>query len=184
MEQRTAPCAALPGGVAVAVSLVLAALPSAGHASFLPPELLATAADYIAVFVLLVVPVGVLWLFWLIHILPEKIAEKRHHPQKDAIKTLCLLSLAFGGMLWPFAWLWAYSKPVAYRLAYGTEKHEDYFEEMAHKMGKGELLENEIAHLRHELDAMAAGGSLPPKLRALREELDALPAAEAQEGGR
>jgi hypothetical protein len=25
-------------------------------------------------------------------------------------------------MLWPFAWLWAYSKPVMYKLAYGTDR--------------------------------------------------------------
>lgn len=60
--------------------------------------------------------------FWLLHILPEKIAERKHHPQADAIKTLCLLSLFFGGLLWPLAWLWAYSKPVLYKMAYGTDK--------------------------------------------------------------
>ena len=40
-------------------------------------------------------------LFWMVHVLPEKIAHKRHHPQFEAIKTLCLLSLVFGGLLWP-----------------------------------------------------------------------------------
>ena len=40
---------------------------------------------------------------------------------------------------------------------------------------KGELLEHELAHLREELDAMAAKGTLPPKLKLLRKEL-----AEAQ----
>jgi len=54
-------------------------------------------------------------------------AEKHHHPQKHAINLLCLLSLVFGGLLWPLAWLWAFTKPVAYKLAYGTDKHDDYF---------------------------------------------------------
>jgi hypothetical protein len=27
-------------------------------------------------------------------------------------------------MLWPIAWLWAYSKPVLYKMAYGTDVHE------------------------------------------------------------
>jgi hypothetical protein len=112
--------------------------------------------------------------FWLVHILPEKIAEKRHHPQKDAITTLCLLSLAFGGMLWPIAWLWAYTRPVGYRMAYGTDKHEDYFEEMAVKARAGGLLHEELSHLREELDSMAARGTLPPALRGLRAELDGL----------
>jgi hypothetical protein len=35
-----------------------------------------------------------------------------------------LLSLVFGGLLWPIAWLWAYSKPVLYKLAYGTDTVE------------------------------------------------------------
>jgi len=60
--------------------------------------------------------------FWLVHILPEKVAEKRMHPQAKAIQCLCLLSLVFGGLLWPLAWLWAYSKPVFYKMAYGTDK--------------------------------------------------------------
>jgi CBS domain containing-hemolysin-like protein len=97
-----------------------------------------TAADVLAVFVIIAVPIGGIYLFWKVHILPEIVAEKRHHPQKDAIKTLCILSLFFGGLLWPLAWLWAYSRPVMYKLAYGTDKHEDYFKEQAeHKETSG-----------------------------------------------
>jgi len=123
---------------------------------------------------MVVVPIGAIVLFWLIHVLPEKIAHKRHHPQRDAIKALCLMSLAFGGLLWPLAWLWAYTRPTAYKLAYGTEKHEDYYAEMGDKAKAGGLVGHEIAHLRDELDAMAAKGHLNPELRKLREELDAL----------
>ena len=90
----------------------------------LPPELVDTVADYMAIFVLLFVPGLLIYVFWMIHILPEKIAERRGHPQADAIKTLCLLSLVFGGMLWPLAWLWAFIKPVGYRAAYGTDRIE------------------------------------------------------------
>ena len=111
------------------------------------------------------VPIVGIVLFWLVHVMPEKIAHKRHHPQRDAIHTLCLLSLAFGGLLWPIAWLWAYTKPVAYRIGYGTEKHEDYYHEMGDKAHAGELLEHELAHLREELDAMAAKGTLSAKLQ-------------------
>ena len=84
-------------------------------------------ASGLAIFVLILTPVGGIVLFWLVHILPEKVAEKRQHPQKEAIKVLCLLSLAFGGMLWPIAWLWAYSKPVLHQLAYGRDKHDDHY---------------------------------------------------------
>jgi hypothetical protein len=85
-------------------------------------EFVDTLAGYIAIFVLVFVPALLIYLFWMIHILPEKIAERRGHPQADAIKTLCLLSLVFGGLLWPFAWLWAYSKPVFHQMAYGTDR--------------------------------------------------------------
>jgi hypothetical protein len=89
-----------------------------------------TAADIIAIFVILVVPIGAIALFWMVHVLPEKIAERRHHPQQEAIKVLCLLSLVFGGLLWPLAWLWAYSKPVLHKLAYGTDKHDTFYTEV------------------------------------------------------
>ncbi len=92
----------------------------------LPPEIVDTVADYMAIFVLLFVPGLLIYVFWMVHILPEKIAERRGHPQADAIKTLCLLSLAFGGLLWPIAWLWGYSKPVLYKMAYGTDRVDHY----------------------------------------------------------
>jgi hypothetical protein len=85
-------------------------------------EFVDTIANYLAIFVLFFVPALLIYLFWIVHILPEKIAERRDHPQLDAIKTLCLLSLVFGGLLWPIAWLWAYSKPVFYKMAYGTDR--------------------------------------------------------------
>jgi hypothetical protein len=92
--------------------------------SVLEGEALDTLANIIAWAVLILVPVIGIAVFWLVHILPEKIAEKKHHPQSKAIQTLCLLSLVFGGLLWPLAWLWAYSKPVFYKMAYGTDVDE------------------------------------------------------------
>jgi hypothetical protein len=168
---------------------VRAALPVAGlglpfcaHASFLPPEMMDSAAMGLAWFILIVVPIAAIVLFWLVHILPEKIAHKRHHPQRDAIQTLCLLSLVFGGLLWPIAWLWAYTKPAGYRLAYGTEKHEDYFHEQGEKALAGELSEDEIGHLREELDAIAAKGGLSADLKQLRRNLQSAPARPAASG--
>ena len=162
---------------AIALAPLGALFSSPAVASFLSGDALDTMADWIAIIVLIVVPVGALVVFWLVHILPEKVAEKRHHPQKDAITCLCLLSLVFGGLLWPIAWLWAYSRPVGYKLAYGTEKHEDFFVEMSDRAKAGELVSHEIEHLRDELDSMAARGTLPPHLRKLRKELDLLHAS-------
>ena len=93
-------------------------------------EMVDKVADWLAIFVLFFVPALLIYLFWMVHILPEKIAEQRHHPQADAIKTLCLLSLVFGGLLWPIAWLWAYSKPVFHKMAYGTDRAEHPAEEV------------------------------------------------------
>ena len=147
----------------------LAAEPA--RASLFAGEALDKVADVLAVVVLIIVPVVVIVVFWMVHVLPERFAEKRHHPQTAAIQTLCLLSLVFGGLLWPIAWLWAFTKPVAYRVAYGTDKREEWHEEMGEKAKAGELLHDELEHLRSELDAMAARGALPANLRQLRADL-------------
>jgi len=167
---------------AAALALAGLAFPPGVHASFLPPEMMDTAAMGLAWFVIVLVPIGGIVLFWMVHVLPEKIAHKRHHPQRDAIQVLCLLSLVFGGLLWPIAWLWAYVKPVTYKMAYGTDKHEDYFHELGERARAGELPEHELAHLREELDAMGAKGTLTAELRALRRNLVAAPPAPAASG--
>ncbi len=172
MKHRTASHAAPPSSLSAAVFLTLAFLPAVARASFLPPELMDSAAMGLAWFVIIFVPIGGILLFWMVHVLPEKIAHKRHHPQTDAIKTLCLLSLVFGGLLWPIAWLWAYVKPVGYRLAYGTEKHDDYFHHMGEKAMAGELDQFELDYLREELDVMGDKGSLSAELKNLRRNLD------------
>jgi CBS domain containing-hemolysin-like protein len=157
---------------ALLAALLGASLPA--RAAFLSGEALDTAADVMAWVVIILVPIVAIVVFWLVHILPEKIAEHRHHPQQQAIKTLCLLSLVFGGMLWPIAWLWAYTRPVMYRMAYGTEKHETYFEEQAAKARAGASTTDEIRQLREELEAMQARGQLPAALKDLLSELESL----------
>ena len=154
---------------------------SGAHASFLPPEVMDVAADWLALFILIVMPIVAIVIFWLVHILPEKIAENRHHPQKTAINTLCLLSLVFGGMLWPIAWLWAYSRPVAFRLAYGTDKHEDYFREMAAEARAGKLTREEVLRLKAELDDIEHRRILTSDLKAVRNELAAALAAQPEQ---
>jgi hypothetical protein len=170
----------------ITLAVVLTLLSPAAHASFLSGDTLDAVAKWLALFIIFCVPVGGIYLFWIIHILPEKIAEKRHHPQKDAIKTLCLLSLLFGGMLWPFAWLWAYTKPVTYKLAYGTEKHTDYYLEAGEKAMKKEMTLEEIRALREELDQLAARGHITAELQQVRDQLVASEVAllAAAEGAR
>lgn len=131
------------------------------------------AASFLAWFIIIVMPIGGIVLFWLVHVLPEKIAEKRQHPQKDAIHVLCLLSLVFGGLLWPLAWLWAYSKPVLHKLAYGRDKHDDHYLEIAAKEASGEqlTLQEELARLRHDLEALEQRGELSGDTEGIRDRL-------------
>ena len=156
-------CAVLLGG------LWLLGLPSTAHASLLSPEAEDAMATYIAIFALTFVPVALIALFWMVHVLPEKIAHKRHHPQFEAIKTLCLLSLVFGGLLWPIAWLWAYTKPVGYKLAYGTDKHPDYFKE--HGLPEPD---SPTADLRMRIAGLEERGVSAHELEAIRSDLAAI----------
>jgi hypothetical protein len=96
------------------------------HASMFQGETLDAIANGISWAVLIIGPIIGIAVFWMVHILPEKIAEKKKHPQAKAIQCVCLLSLAFGGLLWPFAWLWTYTKPVLYKAAYGTDVDESH----------------------------------------------------------
>ncbi len=157
--------------IALLAAAATLAAPATAHASLMSPELEDKMATYIAIFALTFVPVALIVVFWMVHVLPEKIAHKRHHPQLEAIKTLCLLSLVFGGLLWPFAWLWAYSKPVGYKLAYGTDKHPDYFKE--HNLTPPESPAEDI---RQRVAALEASGFPSSELDAIRTDLAALEA--------
>jgi CBS domain containing-hemolysin-like protein len=145
------------------------------QAAFLSGEALDKAASVVALIVIFLVPIILIVLFWLVHVLPEKIAHKNHHPQRDAIHCLCLLSLFFGGLLWPLAWLWAYTKPVLHKMAYGTDKHDDYFKALAEKAPEFEQdLQADVAKLRGELDRLVSRGTAPPELEDIRDRLATL----------
>jgi hypothetical protein len=136
--------------------LLLAILPTSAWA--MPDGLAESVADVFVWIVILVVPLGAIYLFWKVHILPEIIAEKNHHPQKGAIQVLCLLSLFFGGLLWPIAWLWAFTKPTNYKMAYGTDKHDDYFlkpdGEHSDKPMDLAIVDDELLLLKEKMDGL------------------------------
>jgi len=134
----------------VAILLGMALAPVHAHASIFHGETLDKVADVMTWVVLIVAPVVGIVVFLLVHILPEKVAEKRQHPQAGAIQCLCLLSLVFGGLLWPIAWLWAYSKPVLYKLAYGTDKVAHGHEDAAHPAPDQDKAE-EVQQLRKRI---------------------------------
>ena len=156
--------------VAIGLSVALLLWPSTADASFLSEEAEDKLATFLAIFILFVVPCVLIVLFWMVHIIPEKIAHKRHHPQFEAIRTLCLLSLVFGGLLWPLAWIWAYSRPVFYKQAYGTDKLPHGQEEAGHAP---ETVEPEVTSLRERL-ARLEGRVPASELGTLRADLEKL----------
>ena len=161
--------AALRWAVGLLTCALLLLLPGEARASLLSPELEDKLATILALVVIFLVPVVLIVLFWMVHILPERIAHKRHHPQFEAIRTLCLLSLVFGGLLWPLAWLWAYSKPVMYKMAYGTDKLTEGATDDAHVETVVRVpvtLHDRVARLEDRVPA--------DELAALRADLDAL----------
>ena len=150
-------------------------------ASFLSPEAEDKLATGIALFVIFVVPAVLVTLFWMVHILPEKIAHKRHHPQFEAIRTLCLLSLVFGGLLWPLAWIWAYTKPVMHKIAYGTDKASHEVDAEGSAWDQGERPAAAVA-LHDRLARLEAAGVPADDLNAIRADIEALEARASKHG--
>ena len=138
------------GRFAALIAFAFLALTSSAHASIFHGEALDSIANGISWVVLIIGPIIGIVAFWMVHILPEKIAEKKRHPQAKAIQCVCLLSLCFGGLLWPFAWLWAYTKPVLHKMAYGTdvgEPHGHEGEEVTEEQKEIEKLRARVAEL-------------------------------------
>ena len=65
-------------------------------------------ATYFAWFVIAILFFVVVAAIVAIGSLPKRIAVKRNHPQVDAINAASWISLAFGGLAWPIAFVWAF----------------------------------------------------------------------------
>jgi len=131
-------------------------LPQSAHASMFHGETLDSIANVISWVAIVIAPIIGIVLFWLVHILPEKIAHKRKHPQTRLIQCLCLMSLVFGGILWPLAWILAYSKPVLHKLAYGSDvdeslAHDDHGEATVKETSEVETLRARVAQLERQI---------------------------------
>ena len=132
-------------------------------------------ADKMVWLIIIVMPIAFIYGYWKIHILPEKYAEKVHHPHLKTIKVLCFLSIIFGGLFWPLAWLLAYSKPVFYKMAYGTDKSDEYFKEHAvEHAGVPEdlaMVDDEIMQLEEKLSGLNQKRDLIKQLRSTHQPL-------------
>jgi Na+/H+ antiporter NhaD/arsenite permease-like protein len=82
----------------------------AGHAS--AAGFVDTLADIFSWIAIIIIPIVLGIAYWQIHYLPSKIAEKRQHPQKEAIHAMCMVSRFSGGLFWPIAFVWAHLKPT------------------------------------------------------------------------
>jgi hypothetical protein len=138
------------------IAFAFLALPSSARASIFHGETLDSIANGISWVVLIVAPIIGISVFWLVHILPEKIAEKKRHPQTKAIQCLCLLSLCFGGLLWPLAWLWTYTKPVLHKMAYGTDVGESHGHDENPKHDESDVETRELTQLRARVAELEA----------------------------
>jgi hypothetical protein len=49
--------------------------------------------------------------------LPGQLAHKWNHPQAGAINAMSWIGIATGGLLWPVAFIWAFTKPVGAKSA-------------------------------------------------------------------
>jgi hypothetical protein len=110
-------------------------------------------ADAISWIALILGPIVLIGLNYYVNIHPERIARKRRHPQLPAIKALIVMSSLFGGLFWPIAWIWASSKPVLHKLAYGTDVDEEIPIEVDRKDKELEELRTTVADLRTQLRA-------------------------------
>lgn len=71
-----------------------------------------TGLDYFTFVVLTVLIAVGLYAAFVLGELPGRIAEKREHPQAEAIRVAGWIGLLTLGLLWPFALIWAYTRPT------------------------------------------------------------------------
>lgn len=113
-------------------------------------------ADVVVWLVVILVPIVGVTVFWVLHVWPERVAEQKHHPQAAAIQALCLMSLVFGGLLWPLAMLWAYMKPMEFKLARDEDDPQGRPDAVVKRtpVGAAHADETEVKSLREQVAAL------------------------------
>jgi hypothetical protein len=71
--------------------------------------------DFFALFVLIVLLISAVAAWVVLGMMPGRIARDRNHPQADAISVCGWWGVLTLGLLLPFAYIWAYTKPTASR---------------------------------------------------------------------
>lgn len=67
-----------------------------------------SALDIFAWIVLVVLVASTIGVLCIAGWLPGHVAARRNHPWAEAVKVAGWVSLLFGGVLWPLAFIWAY----------------------------------------------------------------------------
>jgi hypothetical protein len=55
--------------------------------------------------------------------LPGQLAHKWNHPQAGAINAMSWIGIATGGLLWPVAFIWAFTTPFGVKSAKNDQSH-------------------------------------------------------------
>ena len=129
-------------------------------------------ANGLSWFILLVMPPAAIALFWIVHVLPQKIgreappsaegSDSRAVPAVARVRRLAVAVRVAVGL----------HAPSIVAMATGTEKHEDYFVEHADQAEAGEIpLERVECGARRSSTASSCADLLTPELRAVRDRL-------------
>nr|WP_210396456.1 DUF3302 domain-containing protein [Motiliproteus sediminis] len=104
--------------------------------------------EYVALGMLIFVGITLFYGVIVIHDIPYEIAVHRHHPHQDAIHVAGWVSLFTLHVLWPFLWIWA--------TLYRADRGWGFSTDGADSTGEVEVLRQEVAELREQLEQLAA----------------------------
>lgn len=82
--------------------------------------------------------------------LPGKIAAGRNHPQAEAVKMCGWIGILTMGILWPVAFIWAYTKPMRVAVGAAESEHSD------HAIPSREMLEVTVGELTRRIESLEA----------------------------
>ncbi len=105
--------------------------------------------DYFALFLIFFVFLVIFYGIIAIHDIPYLIAEKRNHPQKDAIHHAGWVSLFTLHVIWPFLWIWATMKKPG---SGWEEADKESSERQDGLQEQIQQLREEIAALKNQID--------------------------------
>ena len=108
-----------------------------------------------ALFLLLCIAIGGVYLVIYIHDIPYEIAKKRNHPHQDAFHVAGWVSLFLMHSIWPLLWIWAYW--------YKEDAPQKVMVERSGAEERIEALEKELISLKQDMAEEAENQSTTDK---------------------